>query len=324
MNSSEYPPTLGSAGGHPVHPCFPKAVSSLSIMLMFTVSPFHLFIFIVLFKQYELPQRHKFFLSLTMYDNLQIIYNGLFGLASAVFGLRTDSLSCQVLRQMCEFVLVSTFVGAGLSIAALSAERYINCFYCLRAYQIITNKRVKVVIFSIAVLSFIGGCMALHPYTVNPHPRVLSNTAMPTITITVATFLSSLIVTVCQWHLYFLSREKWRVDASMPKFGRDAEAVDLKRQQIKVTITASVVVVSYVICMIPASCYNLYILFEGDKGSFTLTWRVFSILALLNTLADPLVYGIGMADTRMLLRAAVRKLKLALIRVFINDIWTDW
>ncbi len=325
MNSSQVIHTIHPQGlatgslAYPIYPCFPSAVGSLSILLLFTVSPLHLFILIVLIRQYDLPQRHKFFLSLTMYDNLQIIANGVFGLIGLVFALRTDSLTCQVLRQICEFMLTSTFVGAGLSIAALATERYINCFYCMRAYHIISKKRVKAVIISIASLSFVAGCIVLHPNTANPHPRVLRNTAIPTLTINLTTLLSSLTVTIFQCRLYLLSREKLKVDASKPKFGRAAEAADLRRQQIKVTFTSSLIVVSYLLCMIPANFYNLYVFISGKEDNFTNTWKAFTVLALLNTLFDPLVYGIGMSDTRKLLLAALRKHKAAFLKMFAKN-----
>ncbi len=205
-----------------------------------------------------------------------------------MFALRTDSLSCQVLRQMCEFSITATVVGASLSVVSLSMERYINCFYCMQAYQIMSNKRVKAMVIGVAVISITCGCAVLHPNTPNPNARVFRNTAIPTLITTCVTLLSSLIVTIFQSRLYLLSREKLKIDAAKPKFGRAAEKVELRRLQIKVTFTASIVVVSYGLCMIPASCYNLYTFITEEEEKFTNTWEVFTTLFLLNTLADPL------------------------------------
>ena len=70
--------------------------------------------------------RHKFLISLSISDIIQITVTGLFAIISRVFHLRTTSTSCQVLRQVVEFNTGITVVSASTSIIALSVERYIE------------------------------------------------------------------------------------------------------------------------------------------------------------------------------------------------------
>ncbi len=121
---------------------------------------------------------------------------------------------------------------------------------------------IKAMVIGVAAISITCCCAVLHP-----NASVLRNTAKLTlITRTCMTLLSSLIVTLFQSRFFLLSREKLKIDAAKPKFGRTAEKVELRGLQIKVTFTASIVVVPYGLCMIPASCYNLYTFINGGRG----------------------------------------------------------
>ena len=116
-----------------------------AIFLLVVLSPLHTFILITLHRWiFEKFPRHRFLISLSISEILQIIVIGLLAIISGVFKWRTTSTFCQALGQALELSACLTLVSSSTSIVALSVERYISCVHCLRAHAILTNKRIKI------------------------------------------------------------------------------------------------------------------------------------------------------------------------------------
>ena len=294
------------------YPCLPIFVVNITIFFLVVVAPFHTFLLITLYRRmFEKLPRHKFFISLSISDNLQITVAGLFAIISRVFHLRTTSTSCQVLRQVVEFNTGITVVSASTSIIALSVERYIACVYCLRAHSILTNKRVNITLFTMWTLAAACGCSVLHPSTPNLDPTAISRGLPIGVLYSGTVISSSIVMLVIQIRLYIISRRKLQVEPHGTPFGDRKEASNLRRRHLKLAFVASVVVALYVICMVPMASLIAARLIAADKQPpFIILRHMFSLLALANTLVDPFVYCLGMSDTRNILFREVKRIKL--------------
>ena len=292
------------------YPCLPIFTTNFAIVLLVVLSPLHTFILITLYRCiFEKFPRHKFLISLSISDNLLITLAGLFAIISRIFHLRTTSTSCQVLRKLVEFSGCMAIVGSSTSIVALSVERYISCVYCLRAHAILTNKRIKIALFTVWTLAIACGFSVLHPSTPNPYPTLM-NSVWHRVLYSATVILSSIVMLVIQVCLYRISRRKLMVEPHGTQFGVRKEAAILRRRHLKLAFVASVVVVLYVVCMAPLALLVVYELISGVDDSVFVAKPIVSLLALANTLVDPFVYCLGMRDTRKILFKEVNRIRL--------------
>ncbi len=242
--------------------------------------------------------------------------------ASLIFGLDTRSSACQAIRQSAQFISALTHVAGSLSILALTVERYITCIYCLRAYAILTSKRVKIALIGIWSVSLLCGGLALEPNLQNQTPLAMGRNRRLGFLTVCTTFPVSVILIIVQVRLYLVSKAKLREDARVAKFGQNAEASDIRKRQWKTTLVSAVVAAMYVICMVPLSCWALFNFIDGRELNAELL-RVRSLIQMLtsmNTLADPFVYGYGMPDTRRMLKSYYRTVKNQIFERFNIDI----
>ncbi len=246
-------------------------------------------------------------LSLTISDCLQISLVAFIQLMALLSDLKTVDVSCQVLRKIVEVVAVLTMVTSSGSILALSVERYVACIYCFRVHHIVSHKRVQRALYAVwglsVVCSFLDEKRYRSSLTSNSLPLTPTSRAIYGFIV----IISTVILTCIQISLYRLARKLIRVHPGS-SFGSNAEANDLRRDQLRSSIAASAVVVLYVVCMCPLAIYMLVMFFEElDVQSDARLFCIF--LAQINTFVDPFVYGFGMEDTRRSIKREMRKMK---------------
>ncbi len=299
------------------YPCILHTRGSICIVVGL-FAPFHILIVKALICQLHLRlARHKILLSLSISDNIQLLFIVLPILASFIFNVKTTArIACLVIRNLMQFNVLLTVVTSSGSIAALAVERYISCFYCFRVNFIITKKRVKI---SLCCLWVLGGVAALaNIYHRAEH--LISEFRIvrlgPLMVVFVSVFTSAIIIIFVQVKLFLLSREKLRTQPRC-SFGREKEAADLRRRHLKIARSASAVVLLYVICMSPFAVAMFYYYFSGriqdiDQGAMT----YFTVSSLLNTVVDPIVYGLGMSDTRQAIKKELKNTKTSIMERF--------
>ncbi len=242
----------------------------------------------------KLP-RHKILLSLTISDCIQIVVNAI--LRFSVYSATVSSIGCQIIRKILQFTSILTVISSSGSILMLSFERYVACIHCLRLHAIITDKVVDRGLCCIWVISILCGFLEKTRYEVCLGPVVLTHLKTDSIIYTIVVLSSSVLLAAVQIRLYLLSYTKTKIHPSGNVFGRKAEENDLRKNQIKLTIVASAIVLLYVVCMCPLAFYLISIGFESKNPDSM--FRILSImLVVINALMDPFVYGFGMADTR--------------------------
>ena len=294
--------------------CFPFApMMPFLLVLSITATPFHILIMKVLIQRFRLSMpRHTILLWLSISDNFQILSATLHFAAGQAINPSIISLTCQVLRHMVEVLGVMGHCASSGCIIALSVERYIACVYSLRLHALVTSERVTRALISIVVISIVLGLLVIHPQTPNYSTEVISNGKRILLVFIITVYLSSVILTIIQFHLYRISRSKLRVTPHHITHGAQKEGQDLTRRQINLGIAASVVVVMYIACMFPIACLFAYTLVHHGKEVGGIRAYLLA-LAILNTFADPFVYGFGMADVRKGIKKEFSKLKKCVI-----------
>eukprot|EP00794_Sanderia_malayensis_P009917 gene9917-10934_t len=290
------------------HDCIRKEAATFSITMGIIILPVHIVMIKILFwgSRLTLP-RHMVLASLTISDFIQLVAIGLITSSGRTFDLKTRLWGCQLHRKLMEIASALTLVTSSGSILALSFERYIACVHCFRVHQIFSEQRVKRLLLAIWISGIIAGFIDYKRYTPNYTLVALPLTTTFSIIYVIFVIPTTVILLILQTRLYLFSMKKMKVEPGN-NFGRQAEAKDLIRKQLKLGICASCVATLYIICMCPLAFYAMNTGFKevNDASVF----RLASILiASINTLVDPFLYGFGMADTRREIRRELKSLK---------------
>ena len=270
----------------------------LLLMLSICATPLHILISKVLIQRFRLTlPRHRILLCLSISDGCQILCATLFFAVGRAINPWKTSLTCQTMRRASDVLaMMSHCASSGFSIA-LSIERYIACVHSLRLHVLVTSERVNRALFSICVISIALGLLVIDPQTKNYSVGVAIDRKPFSVVFAIIAFLSSITLAIIQLRLYRITRLKHKVTPHHMLHGAQEEGRDLLKRHIKLAISASVVVILYILCMFPISCLLLYHLLYPNNDSKNIT-PFLGILAITNTFADPFVYGFGMADVR--------------------------
>eukprot|EP00794_Sanderia_malayensis_P010184 gene10184-11230_t len=297
------------------HDCIRIESGKFIIALAMVSFPIQILLIKVLFWKSRLTlPRHMILASLTISDFIQVNFGALIIASGRIFDPKTKSWSCQLHRKLMEISCVVTVVTASGSILALCLERYIACVHCFRVHQIFSEQRVKRLLYTIWISGIIAGFVDYKRYIPNYTLVLLPLTSTFSIIYFISVLPTSVILLILQTRLYLLSMRKLKVEPAN-NFGAQAEAKDLIRRQLKLAICASFVAILYIVCMCPLAFYIMHTGFKevNDASAFR-SGSIF--IAAINTLVDPFLYGIGMADTR---REMKRELKSLNNYIFCKD-----
>ena len=119
---------------------------------------------------------------------------------------------------------------------------------------------------------------------------------------------TSAVATFIQVYLFIFNWKKINQLRPTGAFGEQLELADLRKKQIKVAFIEGIVAFAFVVCMIPLAVAFIYELVSGTLVSAS--FRGFCIsLSFTNGLVDPLIYGFGIADTRLKMFRNLKRLK---------------
>lgn len=293
---------------------YSSELNIIAFGLLFLALPVHLLIVKILCvdAQLVLP-RHKIMLSLTVSDALQILIVSIYFVMKQplLTAIKNDTI-CSITENTMLFFGILTLVASSCSIATLSIERYISCIHSFYVHQIMTTKRVvALVIAQWCVAIFLGFLAISIELGVQTKRRISESPVIQLATIGIV-IPASVVISVIQIHLFRFSRSKLVRVKPDRVFGNQAEFVDYRKTQLKITLVASMVAIAYVSCMLPMAILFIAELKHGLVHSPAS--NVIKALALLNTLADPLIYGIGITDTRRLIWKDIKRGKSFILR----------
>ncbi len=319
--TSYTPPSRGSSTSYD---CNRINVTTFFTVMTLIELPINMLLFKVLLKdsRLDLP-RHKILLSLAISDYFQIAFITLLQFIGTASNLKTTNRACQVVRKTMEVTVVVTTIATSGSILALAIERYVACIHCFRAHEIVSEKRVKRAVVGIWIFGFICSVCDKERYQANFLQVAFPLTRAFKILYTIVILTSSAMLLFIQFRLYKESHRlmKVRPDTSN-NFSSSAEANNMRRNQLKVSFIASIVIVMYVICMCPLAFYIVATEIQQNQEA-TLDIRQTVIgLNQINTFADPFVYGVGMSDTRKAMIREMQHLKqrfLNWLSAFLNQ-----
>ena len=301
--------------------CFPATTGHVSIALLFLALPFHFLVGKILAfnLRFENP-RHVVLFCLSASDSLQLTVMAFAMITSTIGDIQTGTQSCAGLRYAIIFTATLTFVVSSLTLVALSIERYIACFHSYRINELLTNKIIIAILVAFWICGAIGGGIACISGLQANEKAILPNSGNFKVIFISLTFLVSLVLIVVQSLLFHLSRKKLNCVQPGPSSLNDNNAEIQRKRQIKVAIVASVVVLSYLICMLPSACVTIANYKIAESTSKFGKQMVVISLSLINTLLNPFIYGFGMLDTRKATVKEVKKIKnYLLVKLRLRD-----
>ena len=296
--------------------CIPASTGNFSLILICLALPFHVLISKILAKDLKLIlPRHKILFCLSISDGLQIAVTALLTLLMRAFNLTTASITCIVFRKLVLFNSVVTIIVSSLALVALSIERYIACVYSFYLYQILTNRRIYLMLAIFWALGAVLGIYTVLSDDLSNKRTIVGETEMFQIIATIFIIVTTIIITGVQVSLFKLSWSKMSKVCPSGAYGSEAEYSELWKKQIKVAVVAGLVVLAYIVCMAPLSIVFTLELCKVFTVSPSLRTNAVAF-AMANTLLDPYIYGIGIVDTRR----AIKKHIMGVVNFFHNCI----
>ena len=292
--------------------CMVIEAKTFAIFICLVALPLHIMLCKILLSdfQFNLP-RHKILFSLSVSDAALVLGMFISCCINTVITIPSQSTGCFIYRGFTMFYASSTLVVSTLSITALSVERYVACIHSFHLHEILTESRVRygsIIVWSLGLLSGIVVTITSR-YDVNvvvPSPSPL-HYVFP-----VSVIPSSIVILTIQVRLFLFSRTKMNSVIPVGAFGAELELAHYRKKLFKVAFMASIVAFAFILCTIPLAVVFLCELFIG--GYVPSPTRPICIALLVsNSLADPLIYGFGMADTRKMIFRNLKNLKQLLI-----------
>ena len=277
-------------------------------MIFIAVVPLHVIVSIALVRDLRLQlSRHIIMLSLSISDGLQIAAFFITALISKAFSLVEGDVACFVTKKALLFTGILTITTSSFAIVLLSVERYVACIHSFHIHEIMSQKRV---LFMLSLIWITGmGCALSSAFY--QHPGVyfgqVSDNPASKLIVSLAIIISSPIITIIQVRLLLFSRSKLMQVKPARAFGQTAELADCRKCQIKVTLVAGILAVTFLVCMLPLSVAFLYELRNNLLLPSDFKQPLF-VLTLLNNLADPIIYGFGVRDSRRCLLRRMRNI----------------
>ena len=283
------------------------------MVLQFLALPFHMLMTKILAKDLRLTlPRHKIMFSLSLSDGLQIFIISITATFAKVFSLKTDTSACIALRQIVLADAALTVSVSSLAVLAMSLERYVACIHSFRLHEMFSDKRVAVMSGFIWAIGAVCAATAIAIHPINIKETTIGGVITFQLIAVIFVIPTSIAVAIIQARLFFFSRKKLSKITPSGAFGAQAELADFRKKQIKVAMVASIIAFAFIFCMLPLAATSLYELVNNVslESSFKTTCIA---LALANTLVDPFIYGIGVADTRRLIVKNLKNLKLFIL-----------
>ena len=288
-------------------PCVPKGNGIAGIVISLLALPFHILVAKVLVKDTGLTlPHHLIMLSLTISDALYIC--SVASMAPIVMALRvtSDSFHCRLLLDFGAFITSLTIVVSSLVTITLAVERMIICIHFLNYRRLFRRSKIKMALRSYWSVGVIIAVIAAYTYDAQVGSAVTESTFFQII-VTLIVLPSAFIITVIYIRICLFSREKMIRIRPNTDSSNGTYTIAFRRKQIRIEVVAGIVCVAYIGCMVPLAAV-LFLELTGLINTRLYDKRIVFGLAILNNLADPLIYGFGMTQTRQTLARMLKNI----------------
>ena len=309
--------TMTSGNATIVQLCKRENAPFFPIAILSGVVPFHILVMKILAKnlRFSLP-RHGILFSLCLSDGIQVFFTLIVGIIYASSTLPAEGTACQLLRGAFIFCNITTLFVACVAILALSLERYIACIHSFHLHTIVTESRVicgSIGTWGAAVLLSLSMLLASHH---RPLEAALEDSIVK-ICCVILILPTSIAVTLVQVRLYLFSMKKLRQVSPGTVHGVQLELADFRRKHIKIAIVAGTVSFAFVFCMVPFASVCLHELITGASVHAPVK-TICGYLVAANTMLDPFIYGMGMADIRKKIFKEIKNMKEHLVDLMLS------
>ena len=310
----ETPRTIASGDNSTAYACFIGETSLLSVVVLLVTIPLQLNLMKVLAKDFQLSlPRHKVLFSLSLSDTALVCGLFIITWVNKAVQITRKSTGCLVYRGFVIFIASLGSVSSALSITALSVERYVACIHCFHLHQIFTESRVRygsIIGWGLAVL------ISLFAAFTNDYDDTAILARQSTFHYVYISFIapSSISTGIIQFRLFLFSKRKINQVLPAGTFGAKLEVAHYRKKQLKVAFMAGIVAFVFIICMLPLAVVLLYELLSGETVSSPKR-DICMALSCCNAVADPFIYGFGVADTRQKIFKDLKKLTSSLVNI---------
>ena len=288
--------------------CAPKLTGSAAIIVAFLALPFHIVLVKLLAKDVGLSlPHHQIVFTLAISDAIQIF--AALCLSSIGLGvqLTTKSFTCGLLRDVSVFTSTLTMVVSSLAVVTFAIERMIICIHFLKYRRLFKRKRITKLLYG---YWWFGATIAIIAAITNDARKTQTATIEATSfqIICVSIILpSATTIIIIYSRIFIFSRERIMQVAPSSDNSKLRTVAAFKKKQIRIALIASIVCVAYVVCMVPMSI-AFFLELTGLIDNRPDIKKILISIAILNTLADPFIYGFGMMQTRQILLRIVRSI----------------
>ena len=296
--------------------CIPDGTENLPMVMAMIAVPFHIWMLKILSKDIQLPMpRDRIMLCLSISDVLQVLVSFVASFPMKASALTTRSFACRILRDVLLFFTTLTVAVSSFTIVALSVERMTICMYYLKFQRLFSKRRTTILIrcvWSVGLVMAFSTSISLYvPKEKGRTETLLSESIALQLMTWMVIFPSAAIVSIIQVRIFFFSRSRLRSLNVMPATESSRNVPDFRRRQMRIAFIAGIVAVAYIVCMMPFAT----VMFMATTRKMVIkpaTEASILSLAMVNTIIDPFIYGIGMAHTRRILVKNIRNILSAL------------
>jgi len=290
--------------------CFPNSSGSAVIILSSLALPFHVLLIKLLVKDIGLAlPRHQIMLTLSISDALQMFSGASLTVVGMALQLTTESHNCGLLRNITVFTSSLTVVVSSLAVVTFAVERMIICMHFLKYRRTFKKTRTTKLLCG---YWFFGTVIAVTAALTNDARKAetsINETTSFQIVCASVILPSAGIIIFIYSRIFVFSRKKFTQVAPSPDNSKLRTVRTFKQKQLQIAYVAGIVCIAYVVCTVPMSMaflLELTNLIENRPNAK----KVLISMAMLNTIADPFIYGLGMIQTRKMLIRIMKRIFL--------------
>ena len=288
--------------------CTPKTSGSVAIIVSFLALPFHILLVRVLVKDVGLLlPHHQIVFILTASDALQIFAASCLSSVGMALQLTTKSVTCGLLRDVTIFTSTLTVVVSSLAVATFAIERMVICMHFLKYRRLFKRTRITKLLCSYWLFgAIIAVIAAIKNDARKTETAAIEATSFQIVCVSIILPSATIIIFIYS-RIFLFSRERILQVAPSSESSKLRTIAAFKTKQIRIALIASIVCIAYVVCMVPMSITFFLELTDLIDNRPDIK-KILVSIAMLNTLADPFIYGFGMIQTRQTLLRIARSI----------------
>ena len=284
-----------------IYTCFPTSSGIVSLSVSIVAVPLHILLIKILVKDTGLSLPHyQIMLTLTLSDALQILTGSTLTVVIMALQLTTESYTCGLLRDITVFNSSLTVLVSSLAVVTFAVERMIICMHFLKYRRLFKRTRIAKLLYGYWLFGVLIATIAALKNDGKKAETSINETTSFQIVCAFTVLPSATIIIIIYSRILLFSRGRIIQVAPSSDSSKLRAVATFKQKQFRIALVAGIVCIVYVVCMVPLSMVFLLELTDVIDNRPGIK-KVLIMNAMLNTLADPFIYGIGMIQTRRIL-----------------------